>query len=66
VQLTVNGHPVYTFAGDGRKRGVVTGDGVNGFGGIWHVFSEGRASSAASGPAAPAPTSSTATSPSPY
>jgi predicted lipoprotein with Yx(FWY)xxD motif len=38
TQVTLNGHPVYTFLQDGGKRGVATGDGVVAFGGPWHVF----------------------------
>lgn len=39
-QLTLNGHPLYTFVQDAGKRGVATGDGVVAFGGTWHVFKE--------------------------
>ena len=38
AQVTLNGHPVYTFVQDGSKRGVASGDGVVAFGGTWHVF----------------------------
>ncbi|MFZ0090856.1 MAG: hypothetical protein WAL63_15205 [Solirubrobacteraceae bacterium] len=41
TQLTLNGHPLYTFAEDGGKRGIATGDGIKTFGGTWHVFREG-------------------------
>jgi predicted lipoprotein with Yx(FWY)xxD motif len=34
-QVTVNGLPVYTFAGDGA--GDATGEGLASFGGVWHV-----------------------------
>jgi predicted lipoprotein with Yx(FWY)xxD motif len=47
TQLTLNGHPVYTFVQDGAKRGVATGDGVVAFGGPWHVFKMGRSTAAA-------------------
>jgi predicted lipoprotein with Yx(FWY)xxD motif len=40
-QVTLNGHPIYTFAEDGGKKGSAVGEGVHGFGGIWHVFKEG-------------------------
>ena len=43
TQLTLNGHPVYTFAGDGGHKGTANGDKLPSFGGIWHVFKEGRA-----------------------
>ena len=36
VQLAYNGRPLYTFIGDGAP-GQATGDGVNAFGGLWHV-----------------------------
>ena len=35
-QLTLDGHPLYTYAGD-FHRGTATGEGINSFGGIWHV-----------------------------
>lgn len=35
-QATLRGVPVYTFVGD-TKAGVATGDGVQSFGGTWHV-----------------------------
>ncbi len=40
AQVTLNGHPLYTFAGDGGRRGKAEGDGINNFGGVWHVFKE--------------------------
>jgi predicted lipoprotein with Yx(FWY)xxD motif len=40
-QVTLNGHPIYTFAEDGGKKGSAVGEGVHGFGGIWHVLKEG-------------------------
>ena len=38
TQVTLNGHPVYTYIGDGARRGVASGDGIFAFGGTWHVF----------------------------
>jgi predicted lipoprotein with Yx(FWY)xxD motif len=35
-QLTLNGHPLYMFAADKHKDDA-TGEGINGFHGIWHV-----------------------------
>jgi predicted lipoprotein with Yx(FWY)xxD motif len=35
-QLSYNGHPLYRFIGD-HKKGDVNGQGINAFGGIWHV-----------------------------
>jgi predicted lipoprotein with Yx(FWY)xxD motif len=51
TQVTLNGHPLYTFAGDGNRAGVANGNGLRSFGGTWHVVSVGRASAAS----APAP-----------
>jgi predicted lipoprotein with Yx(FWY)xxD motif len=45
TQLTLNGHPLYTFSED-TKRGEAHGEGIHGFGGVWHVFKEAGASSA--------------------
>ncbi|HEY2318145.1 MAG TPA: hypothetical protein VGH67_07590 [Solirubrobacteraceae bacterium] len=39
-QVTLNGHPLYTFTEDGGRRGKAEGEGVNNFGGVWHVFKE--------------------------
>jgi predicted lipoprotein with Yx(FWY)xxD motif len=63
TQVTLNGHPVYTFLQDGGKRGVATGDGVVAFGGTWRVFKEGRGGSAARPVSAP---TTTTTSTNPY
>ncbi len=40
TQVTLNGHPIYTFVQDGGRRGRATGEGINNFGGVWHVFRE--------------------------
>ncbi len=54
VQVTLGGHPLYTFVGDQAKH-VATGEGIKSFGGTWHVLTP-------SGKAAPAhTTTSTAT-----
>jgi predicted lipoprotein with Yx(FWY)xxD motif len=45
-QVTVNGHPVYNFSGDGKKKATATGESIQGFGGTWHVV---KASGAAQG-----------------
>jgi predicted lipoprotein with Yx(FWY)xxD motif len=39
-QVTLNGHPIYTFVEDAGRRGKAEGDGINNFGGVWHVFKE--------------------------
>lgn len=36
VQVTYNGHPLYTYAGD-HSAGQANGNGINGFGGLWHA-----------------------------
>ncbi len=41
TQVTLNGHPLYTFSEDAGKKGMATGEGLHGFGGVWHVFKEG-------------------------
>ncbi len=54
TQVTLNGHPLYTFAQDGGRKGVATGDGLHSFGGVWHVFAEGKAVKASAPGAGPA------------
>jgi predicted lipoprotein with Yx(FWY)xxD motif len=46
TQVTLNGHPLYTFEGDGNKAGVANGNGIVAFGGTWHVVAEGGAKAA--------------------
>jgi predicted lipoprotein with Yx(FWY)xxD motif len=48
TQVTLNGHPLYTFAGDHNAAGLATGNGIQTFGGIWHVVVEGSAMAAKS------------------
>jgi predicted lipoprotein with Yx(FWY)xxD motif len=60
IQVTLGGHPLYTFSNDHRKRNA-TGEGVNAFGGIWHVVKD-----AAGGSPTSITTTSTGTSTSPY
>jgi predicted lipoprotein with Yx(FWY)xxD motif len=40
TQVTLNGHPLYTFTEDSGRRGEAEGEGINNFGGVWHVFKE--------------------------
>jgi predicted lipoprotein with Yx(FWY)xxD motif len=37
TQVTYNGHPLYTFMGDGNKPGATNGQGFNAFGALWYV-----------------------------
>ena len=46
TQVTLNGHPLYTFEGDGNKAGVANGNGIVAFGGTWHVVVAGSAKAA--------------------
>jgi predicted lipoprotein with Yx(FWY)xxD motif len=52
TQVTLNGHPLYTFSGDGNKAGVANGNGLQSFGGTWHIVTAGK-SSGARAPSAP-------------
>ncbi|MEA2146802.1 MAG: hypothetical protein QOG59_2389 [Solirubrobacteraceae bacterium] len=36
TQVTIDGHPLYTFSQD-TKKGVATGEDLHSFGGVWHV-----------------------------
>jgi len=46
TQVTLNGHPLYTFAGDDHRAGVANGNGLVSFGGTWHVVAAGKAKAA--------------------
>jgi predicted lipoprotein with Yx(FWY)xxD motif len=48
TQVTYNGHPVYTFAGDSSP-GDTNGQGVNAFGGLWYALSPSGQQVTASG-----------------
>jgi predicted lipoprotein with Yx(FWY)xxD motif len=45
TQVTLNGHPLYTFAGD-HGVGVANGNGLKSFGGTWRVVAAGKAKAA--------------------
>jgi predicted lipoprotein with Yx(FWY)xxD motif len=47
VQVTLGGHPLYTYAAD-IHRGKATGEGIKSFGGIWHVVKVRGSSSSSS------------------
>ncbi|MDA8262414.1 MAG: hypothetical protein M0Z47_06245 [Actinomycetota bacterium] len=40
TQLTYDGHPLYTYAGD-TSAGAVAGEGINSYGGLWYVLAAG-------------------------
>jgi predicted lipoprotein with Yx(FWY)xxD motif len=45
TQVTLDGHPLYLFAGD-HGAGVANGNGLKSFGGTWHVVVQGGANAA--------------------
>lgn len=57
-QLTLNGHPLYTFFHDMHAH-AATGQGITSFGGTWHVV---REKSTSSSPGTPTNTTSTSSS----
>jgi predicted lipoprotein with Yx(FWY)xxD motif len=65
TQLTLNGHPLYTFIQDKGKKGQAHGDGLKTFGGTWHVFREAGTSPSKStnGPGTMSTTTSTSSNP---
>jgi predicted lipoprotein with Yx(FWY)xxD motif len=52
-QVTLGGHPLYTFSFDKNKRGIAMGDLIQGFGGTWHVLPAGSSSKAKQAPTPP-------------
>jgi len=62
LQVTLNGLPVYRYAGDSAK-GDVNGEGIESFGGTWHAVT--ASSSASTSPTMPGTTSTTTTTPEP-
>jgi predicted lipoprotein with Yx(FWY)xxD motif len=60
IQLTLNGHPLYTFSVD-KSKDHAMGEGVHGFGGIWHAVTEGPASSGSGGTTSTGTTTTTTT-----
>jgi predicted lipoprotein with Yx(FWY)xxD motif len=67
IQVTLGGHPLYTFAND-KKKDAATGEGVNGFNGIWHIVKDPGGSSSSSPGSSPTTSTSTpsSTTTSPY
>jgi predicted lipoprotein with Yx(FWY)xxD motif len=62
IQVTLGGHPLYTFSND-KKKDNATGEGVNAFGGIWHIVKDPSAGSSSG--STPTTTMTTTTSPIP-
>jgi predicted lipoprotein with Yx(FWY)xxD motif len=44
IQVTLGGHPLYTFLGDTHKK-AASGEGIKSFGGTWHVVKGGTSNS---------------------
>jgi predicted lipoprotein with Yx(FWY)xxD motif len=69
TQVTVNGHPIYTFSPD-KKKNAATGEGIHGFNGVWHVVKGPKSTSNATNSTptttTSAPTTSAPTMTSPY
>ena len=40
AQVTLGGHPLYTFSEDSGRRGKAEGEGIRNFGGVWHVLAQ--------------------------
>jgi predicted lipoprotein with Yx(FWY)xxD motif len=59
TQVTLNGHPLYMFSQD-KGNGAATGEGIQNFGGVWHVLKASAAK--ASGPGGSGSTTGTGTS----
>jgi predicted lipoprotein with Yx(FWY)xxD motif len=62
-QVTLGGHPLYRFAGDGSKKGSAAGQGFHSFGGIWHVVVAKSSTSAPATTTTPTTTTPTTTTP---
>jgi predicted lipoprotein with Yx(FWY)xxD motif len=63
-QVTLDGHPLYTFVADMKTKRSAKGEGIKHFGGTWHVV---KASSTSHAPThTTTTTTTTTTSPSPY
>ncbi len=61
-QVTVDGHPLYTFAFDHQRR-VATGEGLKTFGGTWHVRTASGRNVPSSSPGTPGTPTGTTTMP---
>jgi predicted lipoprotein with Yx(FWY)xxD motif len=56
-QVTLAGHPLYTFIGDANKKRSATGEGIVSFGGTWHVIAVKSASGTGTNPSTTTTTS---------
>ncbi len=63
-QVTLNGHPLYTFSLDHKKR-AATGEGLHTFGGFWHVIRPATTKVSPGGAMSGSSTTSTTSSPAP-
>ncbi|MGI9185691.1 MAG: hypothetical protein ACR2GZ_12165 [Solirubrobacteraceae bacterium] len=64
IQVTLNGHPLYTFFRDLHAR-AATGEAITSFGGIWHVLPRKSTSPSSGTPTSTSSTSSSTTSTTP-
>jgi predicted lipoprotein with Yx(FWY)xxD motif len=55
TQVTENGEPLYRYSGD-MAPGDTNGEGINSFGGVWHVVAPTSASASGATPALPSTT----------
>jgi predicted lipoprotein with Yx(FWY)xxD motif len=62
-QVTLNGHPLYTFSVDHRR--AAKGEGIHGFGGTWHVIRASVATAQPGGSSMSGSTTSSTSSPAP-
>jgi predicted lipoprotein with Yx(FWY)xxD motif len=66
-QVTLNGRPLYTFAADNKKKATATGQGIQGFGGTWHVVRAAvKSSTTSTGTTTTSPTTTTTCAYPPY
>jgi predicted lipoprotein with Yx(FWY)xxD motif len=61
-QVTLGGHPLYTFKGDGSKKGTATGNRIANFNGTWHVIKASGGAGNGGGTTTSSTTSTTTTS----
>jgi predicted lipoprotein with Yx(FWY)xxD motif len=54
TQVTLNGHPLYTYSADMQKLNA-NGEGIHGFGGTWHVIKGSASGGHTTGTSTPTP-----------